>query len=134
MPFAPDDALRKLEKLLSRDPLLRDVASRALPRPSRGGRFSPEIDVLELDASFVILVDLPGIARESLSINIDGTRLIIEGDKPLHHPETSSVKVAERSRGKFRREFQLPSAVDGEAVSARLRDGVLRVAVPITPD
>jgi HSP20 family protein len=130
MPTAPDDALRKLEKMLSRDPMLRDVIARTLPRPQKAGRFTPDIDVLELPDRFVILADLPGVIRESLSVSVDGSRLTLEGEKPLHHAAGGSVKVGERACGKFRREFQLPSRVDGNAVAARLRDGVLRIELP----
>lgn len=126
---AGDEAMRRLEKMFERDPVLRDVLNRTLPRPRVGGRFDAEIDVVEQDDRVVILVDLPGVDRGSLSVEIEGTKLVIEGTKTRRHP-AGEVKVAERPFGKFRREFQLPAVVDAGAVSARLTDGVLTVTLP----
>src|SRR5688572_27126703 len=129
---ATDAALRRLEQLLSRDPLLGDVIARTLPRTARGqgGSFVPDIDVVELDDRFVILVDVPGVPRESLNVELDGPKLVIEGTKAARHPVGGHGKVTERAVGTFRREFLLPAIVDGNAVTARLADGVLRVEVP----
>jgi HSP20 family protein len=130
MSSTADAALKKIEKVLSRDPVLRDVLTFTLPRPGAGGRFTPDIDVVELERSFVILVDVPGVPRESISVELDGTKLVVEGTKPARHPEGGHVKVGERGTGPFRREFLLPCLVDGNAVTARLADGVLRIEVP----
>lgn len=128
---AGDDAMRRLEKMFERDPVLRDVINRTLPRPRVGGRFEADVDVVEQEDRVMILVDLPGVDRDGLSVEIEGTKLVIEGTKTRRHP-AGAVKVAERPWGKFRREFQLPAVVDPGAVSARLADGVLTVTMPRT--
>jgi HSP20 family protein len=126
---AGDDAMRRLEKMFERDPVLRDVLNRTLPRPRVGGRFDADIDVVEQDDRVVILLDLPGVDRDGLTVEIEGTKLVVEGTKTRRHP-AGRVKVAERPWGRFRREFQLPAVVDAAAVSARLVDGVLTVSMP----
>jgi HSP20 family protein len=125
-----DSALRKLEQMLARDPLLRDVVGRTLPRSTRPDRFTPDIDVIEIDGGYVILMDVPGVARESLDVQLDGTKLIVEGEKQARHPQGGRSKTTERGVGKFRREFLLPAVVDGDRVTAKLADGVLRIEVP----
>jgi HSP20 family protein len=125
-----ESALHKLEQLLSRDPVLRDVIGRNLPRATKGGRFTPEIDVLEVDDRYVILLDVPGVPRDTLVVELDGMKLVVEGDKPSRHPQGGRSKVAERAVGRFHREFLLPSLVDGQAITAKLADGVLRIEVP----
>ncbi len=125
---AADVAMRKLEQMIARDPLLRDVLE--LPKATRTAPFSPEIDVLERESTYLILLDVPGVSRESLNVWIDGMRLFVDGEKRKFHPEGSSLKVGERSHGSFRREFLLPALLDGSRVSAKLNDGVLRIEVP----
>jgi HSP20 family protein len=125
-----DIALKKIEKVLARDPVLRDVLSRNLPRSGGSTHFTPDIDVVEIEDRYVILVDVPGVARESLSVELDGTRLIVSGIRPSRHPHGARPKVVERGTGEFRREFLLPALVDGNGVTAKLADGVLRIEVP----
>lgn len=130
MNSASEAALRKIEQVLSRDPVLRDVLARSLPRGSHGGRYAPNVDVIELDDRFVLLLDVPGVPKASLGVELDGTKLVVTGDKPLLHPDGGRAKVGERESGAFRREFLLPCLVDGNAVTAKLTDGVLRIEVP----
>lgn len=130
MNTASEAALRKIEQVLSRDPVLRDVLSKSLPRSTRGGAYAPNIDVIELEDRFVLLLDVPGVPRASLGVELDGTKLIVTGTKPLLHPQGGRAKVGERESGPFRREFLLPCLVDGNGVTAKLADGVLRIEVP----
>ena len=55
-----DSALKQLEKLIARDPLLRDIVNPSLPAPRRAARFEPAVDVLETASGWLVLVDVPG--------------------------------------------------------------------------
>jgi HSP20 family protein len=125
-----DVALKKIEKVLSRDPMLRDVLSQTLPRSRRSGAFSPAVDVLEQPDKYTVLLDLPGVVKDGVTVRLEGTKLVVEGTRPLGHPSGTRVRAGERSSGAFRREFLLPHLVRGERVTARLADGVLTVEIP----
>ena len=125
-----DVALKKIERVLSRDPMLRDVLAQTLPRSRRSGAFSPSVDVLEQPDRYLVMFDLPGVAKDAVTVRLEGTKLIVEGTRALGHPSGARVRAAERSSGGFRREFLLPHLVRGERVTARLADGVLTVEVP----
>lgn len=127
---ASDAALHKLEEMVSRDPFLRDVFAEVLPRQTKGHRFSPDIDVVEVEDGYQIFLDVPGVARGTIEVSIDGARLVVQGEKARRHPANGKVKVGERGHGAFRREFLLPTAVDPAAVTAKLHEGVLRIDVP----
>ena len=130
MSKTPNVAIENLERLIARDPVLRDVVGQVLPSKSRSGVFTPEIDVLEEEDKFTIYVDVPGVPKDALSVELDGTRLVVRGERPEKRPPNATVRAAERSTGKFRREFQLPYQVDGEGVAASLDEGVLTVIIP----
>lgn len=91
--------------------------------------WSPLADVSETDDSYVIELDLPGIGRDDVAIDLDGTQLAITGEvkererKGLSHRRT-------RRTGRFAYRVTLPRGVDGEKVDASLSDGVLTVRVP----
>lgn len=125
-----DVALKKIERVLSRDPMLRDVLSQTLPRSRRSGPFSPNVDVLEQPDRYTVVVDLPGVPKDGVTVRLEGTKLVVEGSRPLGHPEGARIKAGERSHGAFRREFLLPHLVRGERVTARLTDGVLTIEIP----
>jgi HSP20 family protein len=133
MPSPSEAALHKLEAMLSRDPILREVIGKSLPRADRGGAFQPDIDVIELPDRYVILIDVPGVPRDGLDVRIEGQTLAVTGQKLTRHPEGGVRKIGERTHGKFSREFQLPCVVDGAAVTAKIVDGVLRIEVPRNP-
>jgi HSP20 family protein len=125
-----DTALKQLEKLIARDPLLRDIVSPAMPSPRRAARFEPAVDVLETDGGWVILVDVPGVARDALRIRLEGHRLILSGERAHDRLGVNAVRVGEREGGRFRREFLLPFDVRADAIRADLDAGVLRVELP----
>ena len=130
MPSASDAALRKIEQAIARDPVLRDVLNLSAPSQTKGGRFAPDIDVIELDDRYVILLDVPGVPRNTLTVDVEGVRMIVTGERPSQHPDGGRSKMAERRTGSFKREFLLPSQANAEGIVAKMADGVLRVEVP----
>lgn len=127
---AADIALKNLERLIARDPMLRDIVNPSLPNARRQARFTPDVDVLETAEAYVLLIELPGVPRASIDVELEGTRLIVTGAKPTLRPVDSAVRVSERATGAFRREFLLPYQVAQPSIQARLKDGVLRVTCP----
>jgi HSP20 family protein len=89
--------------------------------------WTPASDIYETESSYVIAMDLPGIDREALEIDIDDNRLIVKGTRPI---EESKQHRTERPRGKFLRTFSVPGSVDQGKIGAEYKDGVLRIRLP----
>jgi HSP20 family protein len=87
----------------------------------------PPADVYEADGEFVIALDLPGIERSALLIDLDNDRLSIRG---VRAGEEENLHRAECPRGRFLRRFGVPSTVDQKAITAEYKNGVLRVTLP----
>ncbi|MGR6963497.1 Hsp20/alpha crystallin family protein [Geodermatophilus sp. URMC 61] len=91
--------------------------------------WSPLADVEEADDAYTVELDLPGVAREDVDIQLDDRRLTVSGDieekerKGILHRRTRRV-------GRFHFSVTLPGDVDADNVSAQLHDGVLTVHVP----
>lgn len=83
-------------------------------------------DVEETDQEFVVDVDLPGVKREDLSIDLRENDLYISGDVK-EKERTGALRRQTRRFGRFEHQISLPGEVDPESVSATLRDGVLCV-------
>ena len=131
MPDTADLALRNLQRLIARDPLLRDIVNPSLPDAKRQARFSPDVDVLETDKGWRLLLELPGVPRDSIAVEVSGARLVVSGKKPDARGGLRA-RVSERSTGPFRREFLLPFQVIQESIRARMDNGLLTVDLPRT--
>ncbi|HEU4714211.1 MAG TPA: Hsp20/alpha crystallin family protein [Pyrinomonadaceae bacterium] len=88
--------------------------------------WTPAADISEVESGYVIAMDLPGIARDAVEIDVDENRLVVKGTRVL---ETSTHR-AERPRGKFLRTFSIPGSVDQGAIGADYKDGVLQIRLP----
>ncbi len=99
------------------------------PRVTRRA-WSPAADVFETAAAYVVEIDVPGLSRDDVAVQVDGGELVVRGDKP---PSTAgraeTFHRLERLDGPFLRVFPLPERVEPESVEAELQDGVLRVTV-----
>ena len=124
------DALRHFERLLAKDPVLRDVVERALPSIPRAGKYSPDVEVLEAGSTYRVVLDVPGVPRDALTVAVEGRRLVVEGSRALRRPKGATVRMSERGSGPFKRTFLLPPEVDADDVKARLSEGVLTITLP----
>ena len=95
--------------------------------------WSPAVDIRETTDELVMLVDIPGLAIEDVSVSVEKNVLTISGErkKTLEQgDEDSQYHVVERYHGRFERSFQLPQTVSADKIDARLNDGVLAIALP----
>jgi HSP20 family protein len=89
--------------------------------------WTPASDIYESATGYVVAIDLPGINREALEIDVDDNRLIVRGNRTVD--ETKQHR-SERPRGKFLRTFSIPGSVDQTNIGAEYKDGVLQVNLP----
>jgi HSP20 family protein len=95
------------------------------------GQWTPHVDMYEDDVSLILKVELPGVRRDDIGIDITDGILTISGKKPFEHEETSeSFHVMERQYGFFKRSFTLPGTVDINSIEAGYHTGVLEVVLP----
>jgi HSP20 family protein len=96
--------------------------------------FHPACDITESDEQFVIHVDMPGIKKEDIKVELSGDTLTISGERKREMAADNNEKVQrfERSYGFFKRSFKLPGIIDGNKVDARHENGVLELRLPKT--
>lgn len=93
-------------------------------------RLLPRADILEGEREFRIAMDLPGVSREDLSIEIEGQALTVTARRQSPLPEGFKVLHGERSdKAEFRRTFTLGRGVDPARVEARLEQGILHLTL-----
>lgn len=83
---------------------------------------APNVDIFESEREILIDADFPGVAQDSLKVELEGTQLRIEGRQPGYGGRLGAVRLA--------RTFRVPNTVDADRVQAELKSGVLRVRLP----
>lgn len=95
--------------------------------------FAPSCEISEEDRNFLLKVDLPGVKKENVKVEVDGDRLTIRAERKEEKEEKSKRRhLSEISYGSYVRSFTLPQAIDEKKVDAKFEDGVLIVTVPKT--
>jgi len=96
--------------------------------------WAPSVDMCELEDRFEIIVELAGVRREEIEVYTEHGVLTVAGSRDDPMPE-GKVRLyqMEIEHGPFRRTISLPPSADEDAVSARYRDGFLRIEVPKRP-
>ena len=100
--------------------------------PNAGDEFeradwTPASDIYETESGYLIAMDVPGIRRETLEIDIDDNRLLVKGTREI---EQSKQHRMERPRGRFLRTFSVPASVEQGRIGAEYKDGVLQISLP----
>lgn len=97
--------------------------------------FSPKSNTRESENAYHLEMDLPGLSKEDIKIDLNDKTLTIYGERNIKNEikEEDYYKV-ESSFGKFQRQFTLPENVDVENISANAKDGVLEIILPKTEE
>jgi HSP20 family protein len=95
----------------------------------------PAMDVTEEDNRYVVRADLPGLTKDEIEITFQGGVLTLKGEKKAETKvENGRTYCRERFEGKFARNLQLPEKVDVNAIEATMKDGVLELILPFSPE
>jgi len=96
--------------------------------------WAPEIEVYERDDKFVVRVDLPGLNKEDVKIEVTHDELTIEGERKVETEEKKEgFYRTERTYGRFYRRIGIPEHVKAENAVAAFKDGVLEIVMPAIP-
>lgn len=106
-----------------------DAATPESPDPDRL-LFQPAIDIFDTEEGLVLRADLPGVAPDSLELQVQDNKLTLFGRVGSHAPEGAVPLHEEYGVGDFLRSFILSDDVDHERITAKLAHGVLRVTLP----
>lgn len=102
-----------------------------------GAGWVPAMDITETDQAYEISAELPGMDEKNVEVKLSNGTLRIRGEKKEEKEKEEKEKglyVSERRFGSFERSFLVPDDVDGDKISAVLRNGVLAITLPKKPE
>jgi HSP20 family protein len=96
--------------------------------------WAPQIEVFERNQKFFVRVDLPGLKKVDLKIEVAHDELTIQGERKLEkEEEEEGLYRTERTYGRFFRRIGIPEHVKAEQAVAVFKDGVLEIEMPAIP-
>lgn len=91
---------------------------------------APPADIFENGDGIGIVLDMPGVTKDRLTVRSDRNELVIEGEASIDMPATMQSAYAEVRSARYRRTFVLTNELDTDAVEASMKDGVLSIRIP----
>ncbi|NJN47212.1 MAG: Hsp20/alpha crystallin family protein [Candidatus Competibacteraceae bacterium] len=99
---------------------------------SRWGLLAAEVS--ENDDQVVVNLEAPGMEADNFELQVVDEYLVVRGEKRTEREERKGrYYVMERAYGSFERAIPLPTAVEADQAHAKYRNGVLRIALPKSP-
>jgi HSP20 family protein len=116
----------KINKLFEED-LMREGQETQVDRNC----WLPVTDIYETSESYVFKVELPGVTKEDIKVELQGDNLYLRGErKKEKEVKKEEYHRIERICGSFSRTFQLPKNADGQKITASMKDGILELRIP----
>jgi HSP20 family protein len=87
--------------------------------------------VWETDEALIVEIDLPGVTRKDMTVEVEGDVLHISGERGITlERKGRHYYQMERLTGRFARQLHLPLNVDRHAIRAKFRVGILTIILP----
>jgi HSP20 family protein len=95
-----------------------------------GQPWVPAVDVWEDENALVYAFDLPGVAEDAISVEVEDSMLTVSATRSREEVSSDRYHRFERRYGTFSRSVGLPKGISEEAIEADYRSGVLEIRVP----
>jgi len=105
----------------------KNLEKRSETRPTVRAR----CDVLEKDGEITLKLEMPGVTKEGLSVNIDGDQLEIRGMRDVKIPEGGEYLIHETRDADFYQVYTIDETIDRNKIDASLKNGVLTLKLGV---
>jgi HSP20 family protein len=122
-----EDTMADQQELAGREK--RELATKE-ERTVPGRFYVPATDVYETADALTVVLEMPGVTRESVSIELKEDVLRVEARVDFAKYEGLEPVYTEYNVGHYTRSFTLSDTVDRERIGAQLADGVLTLTLP----
>ena len=92
--------------------------------------FVPATDIFETDRALTVVMEMPGVDKANVEINVENDILTIEGKIDFSKYDGLQPLYTEYNIGNFSRSFTLSSKIEQDAIKAELKDGVMTLVLP----
>ena len=90
----------------------------------------PEVSVFENEKMYTVTMDIPGVEKTNVNIEVEGSCLIISGKREKENKKDMLPYYSQIKYGSFSRTFNLPEEINVEKIAAKYKDGTLVLTLP----
>jgi len=95
------------------------------------GTWEPPVDMYETDDALVLQVELPGVSKDAVNVEVHEHTLRLSGERRREPAVRGGQYLREEGRyGAFQRAFRMPSSVDEAKIQATYQNGILALRLP----
>ena len=91
--------------------------------------YAPNTDIYETDDALTLVMEMPGVEKKDVNVNLESDVLRVEGQIDFSKYEALEPVYAEYNVGHYARAFTLSDKIDQNGISAELEDGVLTLTL-----
>ena len=92
--------------------------------------FQPVTDIFETEDALTVVLELPGVNKDSVEVGVENDVLTIAGRIDLSNYEGMQPLYTEYTIGNYARSFQISSKIEQESIKAQMKDGVMTLILP----
>ncbi|MCX7727438.1 MAG: Hsp20/alpha crystallin family protein [Chitinispirillaceae bacterium] len=108
-----------------------EVSTSAIEHIQHSGEaYSPDVDIYLSDDEAIFLVDMPGVEKGNVTIQVDEHDSLVIRGKTNYKEPNNKVVMRQYGVGDYYRAFQLTEEYDKEKITAKLGNGLLEIRVP----
>jgi HSP20 family protein len=95
------------------------------------GTWEPPVDIYETDDALVLQVELPGVSKDAVNVELHEHTLRLSGERTREPAVNNGQYRREEGRyGAFQRAFRMPTIVDETKIQATYQNGILALRLP----
>ena len=92
--------------------------------------YSPLMNINEADGEYLVTMDLPGVDKKDVEVNISDGILTISGERKIVNQDSENNRVRyESAHGAFSRSFELSTDIIVDKIKAKFKNGVLTITI-----
>ncbi len=111
--------------------MMHQVFGHTLENGSSRLSYSPLKNVSETESDYLIMMDLPGVDKKDVDVNLSNGILTVAGERKISEKEDGNNRIChETSYGAFSRSFEFTSDIVEEKIKAKFTNGVLNISIP----
>ena len=95
-----------------------------------GKFYVPYTDIHETDEALIVTMEMPGVEKDALDVQLEKNVLSVEGRVDFGEYEDLEPVYTEYNVGHFQRSFRISSEIDQSRIAATIEDGVLTLNLP----
>lgn len=115
--------------------LLEELFQDSMSRKPMRDSFNPAVDIIEHETTYELHVNLPGMSKSDIQLQLEDNKLVISGERHFQKEEQSEEGAKPRYHriesgyGSFKRSFTLSNDIQRDSIQARFENGILLVTL-----